>query len=284
MDNRYKHRINYRVDRLFSMELCRASTIANPMFLDNITDIGMLPRDLSRVIYETPCGSGAGMLMHPDGVCKMFGSHHEHANPPMELYLGFDATLSAFCVNDDNGNYTLSTLNPSGGHTSMNPSIDPSYPPVTPSEIIAATSPSHIDQSAAVDNDVNDERVPYALVIGSIAGVLVCLLCILPVIIWKKMKKMELGSSVSVKVDEVSIEPKDVVQENMDSKRSPPPSEHNPNIGEQDYVDEENERKINDIFCHVSNFSIGNNDEVVGDDETVGNDEETLGNNHKTIY
>eukprot|EP01083_Nonionella_stella_P064380 167707_1 len=141
-------------------------------FLDNITDIGMLPRDLSRVIYETPCGSGAGMLMHPDGVCKMFGSHHEHANPPMELYLGFDATLSAFCVNDDNGNYTLSTLNLSGGHTSMNPSIDPSYPHITPSEIIAATSPSHIDQSAAVDNDVNDERVLYALVIGSIAGVL----------------------------------------------------------------------------------------------------------------
>eukprot|EP01083_Nonionella_stella_P268038 905751_1 len=103
---------------------------------------GVLPHNFTDIIYRTYCGSGAGLNMAPgDGLCKMASSHAGSSyNPTVELFLGFDPALVFFCVNDGNGNYVLSTADPTA---------HPSTATANPSTAKPTGNPSTAEPSTA---------------------------------------------------------------------------------------------------------------------------------------
>eukprot|EP01083_Nonionella_stella_P092120 257766_1 len=106
--------------------------------------VGEAPRDFRSKVYDCcGCDTGLNVLLGSFGSFCQWANEAPNSytlyNPEMMLWLGFDTNLSAFCQEDGNGNYVLTTAttlppstNPSNtpsANPTKRPSVDPSGTP-----------------------------------------------------------------------------------------------------------------------------------------------------------
>eukprot|EP01083_Nonionella_stella_P092121 257768_1 len=108
--------------------------------------VGEAPRDFISEVYDC-CGCDQGLnvdLPYTYPVCQWTNeapSSNTLYNPEMMLWLGFDTNLSAFCQEDGNGNYVLTTATtlPPSTNPSNTPSANPTKTPsVNPSATLSS--------------------------------------------------------------------------------------------------------------------------------------------------